>query len=126
MHTGVVFEEFPRFMDSVRRTKRINGRHLLWDVDIAGRQVVWEARLVELVPEKLMRWESRWGAPNEGEVRFEGLAGGRTRLTVRIVFRPESAIEHLGARIGLVDEHVRHDLQRFAHYVARSQMEPDA
>jgi uncharacterized membrane protein len=83
------FEDFPLFMESVRRTKRIGEQRVLWDTDIAGRQVVWEARIVESVPEKLVRWESSWGAPNSGEVRFDALP------------------------------HVRRDLERFAHFVAR-------
>lgn len=118
-------EEFPRFMDSVRRTKRIDGQRVLWDVDIAGRQIVWEARIVELVPAKLVGWESSWGAPNEGEVLFEELTSGRVRLTVSIEFRPQGALEHLGARIGLVDQYVSRDLRRFRHHVEQAnQKEP--
>lgn len=111
------FEAFPRFMDSVRRAKRIDAQHVLWDVEIAGQQVVWEARIVEFVPDKLLRWESSWGAANSGEVRFEPLAGGRTRLTVDIAFRPRRALERLGARSGLVDLHVRRELERFRYLV---------
>lgn len=111
------FEEFPRFMGSVRRTKRIDGQCVLWDIDIAGHQVVWEARIVELVPEKLMRWESRWGAANAGEVHFEALEGPRTRVTVRIEFEPRRALARLGARFGLVDRHVRRDLDHFRRFV---------
>ncbi len=113
------FEDFPRFMESVRRTKCIGENRVLWDVDIAGRQIVWEARIVESVPEKLVRWESSWGAPNSGEARFDALSDGRTRLTVSIEFRPHRVLEHLGARFGLPDLHVRRDLERFAHFVER-------
>lgn len=111
------YDDFPRFMDNVRRTKRIDEQRLLWDVDIAGHQVVWEARIVEVVPEKLIRWESSWGASNFGEVRFEALSDARTRLTVDIEYRPRGSLEHLGARIGLAEHHVRHDLERFRQHV---------
>lgn len=114
------YEEFPRFMDSVRHTKRIDGRRVLWDVDIAGRQIVWEARIVEQVPAKLLRWESTWGTRNTGEVHFAELTGGRTRLTVSIEFQPQRALEQLGARMGLVDKHVRRDLQRFRRHVEQA------
>jgi uncharacterized membrane protein len=111
------YEDFPRFTDSVRRTKRIDEECVLWDIDIMGHQVVWEARIVESVPEKLVRWESSWGASNWGEVRFEAVSGGRTHLTVSIGFQPQRVLEHLGARFGLVDLYVRRDIERFREFV---------
>jgi uncharacterized membrane protein len=119
-------EDFPRFMESVRRTKRIDERRVLWDVDIAGHQVVWEARIIECVPEKLVRWESSWGAPNSGEVRFEDLAADRTRLTASIEFLPQRGLEHLGARLALVDLHVRRDLERFRRFAEHARWEKKA
>lgn len=112
-------EDFPLFMDSVRRTKRIDAERVLWDVDISGHQVVWEARIVERIPEKLIRWESSWGASHAGEARFEALVDERTRLTIAIEFRPQGRLERLGARIGLTDLQLRRDLERFRHYVER-------
>lgn len=116
------FEDFPRFMKSVRRTKRIDEQRVLWDVDIAGHQIVWEGRIVELVPEKLLRWESSWGAPNSGEVRFEDLADDRTRLTVSIEYLPRRALEQVGARFGLADHHVRRDLECFRQFVEHARL----
>jgi len=112
-------EDFPLFMDSVRRTKRIDAQRVLWDVDIGGHQVVFEARILERIPEKRIRWESSWGATNAGEARFEARSDGCTRLTVAIAFRPRGLLESLGARIGLADLHVRRDLERFRRYVER-------
>jgi len=111
------YETFPSFMESVRRTRRIDAQRVLWDVDVVGHQVVWEAHIVELVPEELVRWESSWGAPNAGEVRFESPADGVTALTVDIEYHPQGWRESLGARIGLVDLHVRRDLARFREFL---------
>jgi uncharacterized membrane protein len=113
------FEEFPRFMESVRRTKRIDERRVLWDIDIAGRQVVCEAHIVESIPAKLIRWESSWGAGNSGEVRFEALPNERTRLTVAMEFRPQKLLDRLGALFGVVDDHVHRDLERFRGFVEK-------
>jgi len=112
-------EDFPRLMESVRRTKRIDARCVLWDVDILGRQVVWEARILESVPGKRIRWTSRSGAYNAGEVSFEALDEGRTRMDVVIEYRPRGLIERLGASLGLVDLHVRRDLELFRRFVER-------
>lgn len=113
------YEELPRLTRSVRRVKCIDASQILWDAEIAGRQVVWEARVVEHVPPKLVRWESRWGAANRGEVRFEVLSDGGTRLEVEIEFRPRSLLERLGARLGLLDLPLRRDLERFRYAVER-------
>jgi len=110
------FENLPLLLEGVRRTKRI-GERILWDADIAGRQLVWEAEIVELVPEKRIRWESRWGVSNVGEVEFEVRAGGRTRLSVDMLCWPRSGLERLGARLGLVERRVQGDLARFRRFV---------
>jgi uncharacterized membrane protein len=115
------YEELPRLLGSVRRVKCIDASQILWDVDIAGRQLVWEARVVECVPQKLVRWESHWGASHRGELRFEALPGGRSRLEVEIELHPRGLLEYLGAWLGLVDRQVRRDLGRFRHRVELSQ-----
>ena len=107
------FDELPRCMESVRRTKRIGERCVLWDVDILGRQLVWEARIVESLPEKRIRWTSRWGARHVGAVSFEPLSDARTRIRVEIEYQPRGLIERLGAWLGVVDLHVRRDLDLF-------------
>lgn len=113
------YEELPPLTRSVRRIKCIDASQILWDAEIGGRQVVWEARVLESVPQKIVRWESRWGAPNRGEVRFEVLADDRTRLEVEIGFRPRSLLERLGARLGLMDLHLKRDLECFRYGLER-------
>ena len=113
------FENLPRLMDGVRRTKRIGERRVLWDADVSGRQVVWEAEIVELVPGKRIRWESRWGAENSGEVSFEEIPGGGTLLTVDLRYRPRGLVECLGARLDLVGSRIQRDLLHFRHFVER-------
>jgi uncharacterized membrane protein len=113
------YETFPYVVESVRRIKRVDDQHILWDVDIAGRQVVWVARVVEYDPEKRIRWRSDEGASHSGEVRFEALPGDRTRLSVEMAFRPRGVLETLGARLGLVDAQVGRDLACFRRFVER-------
>lgn len=121
------YEDFPAFMDSVRRTKRIHAARVLWDIDIAGHQIVWDAHIVEFVPDKLVRWESSWGAANSGEARFEAIDEGRTRVHVRIEFEPQGLLEHLGARLGLADLCVRRDLERFRDFLeSRPRDQPES
>lgn len=111
------YETFPLIMESVRRTKRIDDHRVLWDVEVAGHQLVWAALIVDCAPGKSVRWESTWGVRNSGEVRFEALPEGRTRLTVDIRYRPRRLLEHIGARLGIVDRALRRDLDRFRRFV---------
>lgn len=111
------YEDFPLLFECVRRTRRVDDQRILWDVDIAGRQLVWEARIVESIPEKRIRWQSSGGALNCGEVRFEARPPGRTRLSVEILYQPRGLVERLGARLGLVDFQLARDLERFRRFM---------
>lgn len=118
------YEDLPRLLENVRRIQRIDEQRVLWDADVAGRQVVWEARIVEQVPPKRVRWESTWGAANRGEASFEELSDGRTRLTIEMVFETGGPLEALGARLGLVDLQVRRDLSRFRDALEAERRDP--
>lgn len=120
------FEELPRMLRGVRRTKRIGERHVLWDADICGRQVVWEAEVVEIEPDRRICWRSRWGAPNAGEVRFDELPEGGTRVSIDLACWPRGWIERLGAQLGLVTLRVQCDLARFRRFVERAARRPGA
>jgi uncharacterized membrane protein len=113
------FEDFPRFLHSIRRTRRIDAQRFLWDIDIAGHQVVWDARIVERVPAKLVRWQSSDDAPDRGEIQFQALEPGRSRLTVEIAFWPRRMLARLFAHLGLVDRIVHRELERFRDFVER-------
>lgn len=120
------YEEYPKIMENVRRIKRIDEDRVLFDVDVLGHQLVWEARVVDVVPEKVLRWESSWGARNAGRIRFEALAEDRARLTVEIEFEPRGFLENLGARIGLPNLHLQRDLASFRRFVESPLITRDA
>lgn len=115
------FEELPRLMDGVRHARQIDERRVLWDVDVFGHQIVWEAEIVESVPNRRIRWATRAGVRQAGEVAFEALPGDRTRLTVEICHRPQGVLERLGARLGLPELRIRRDLAHFRRALERSQ-----
>ncbi|MGH8740995.1 MAG: SRPBCC family protein, partial [Burkholderiales bacterium] len=50
----------------------------------------WNARLVELVPDSLLKWRSTGGSTvkHEGWVRFEPNGHGGSRVTVRLSYVP--------------------------------------
>ena len=84
------YQNFPRFMHNVREV------HVREDVSHwvvagpAGVPVQWNAKLVEVEPNALLRWRSIFGSAvkHEGCVRFEPNAHGGTRLTVNLRYVP--------------------------------------
>ncbi len=112
-------ERLPEILDGVRRVKCVGDRRVLWDVNVAGRQLVWEAELTALERGRRIAWVSRSGTPNRGEIRFEQLGPARTRLEVDIAYEPTGLVERIGARLGLVRRCVAADLERFARYAPR-------
>jgi len=84
------YQNFPRFMHNVREI------HVREDVSHwvvagpAGVPVEWNARLVEVEPNALLRWRSMFesAVKHEGCVRFEPNGGGGTRVTVQLRYVP--------------------------------------
>lgn len=111
------FENLPHIMAGVRQTQQIGPGRILWDADVAGRQVVWEAEIIEQVPHKRIRWESRWGACHAGTVSFDELPDGRTLLTADVHYRPSGLMERIGARFDLLGLRIRRDLAQFRRFV---------
>ena len=83
------YQNFPRFMHNVREV------HVREDVSHwvvagpAGVPVQWNAKLVEVEPNSLLRWRSMFGSSvkHEGWVRFQPNGAG-TRLTVQLRYVP--------------------------------------
>lgn len=113
------YEELPRKMEGVRRIKCIDPEHVLWDVEIGGRQVVWEARISEVVPPERIAWTSTWGVRNRGSVRFEARTATQTRVTVRIDFHPRGWLETLGAWFDIPARAVADALAGFRAFLHR-------
>jgi uncharacterized membrane protein len=111
-------ERLARSLPNVKRVER-SGNRVRWYVEIGGREVAWEAQIVELVPDKFVRWESRRGARHHGEVRFDALPGERTHLSVEIAYWPRDFVERLGASLGVVDLRLRRNLEAFRRFIER-------
>jgi uncharacterized membrane protein len=84
------YQNFPRFMHNVREVEmRDEVSH--WVVaGPAGVPVQWNAKLVEVEPNRLLGWRSTFGSAvkHEGCVRFEANGAGGTRVTVRLRYVP--------------------------------------
>ena len=111
------FEEFPRFMDSVREIRQLDDKRLHWKAEVFGKEIEWDAEITEQVPDKKIAWRSTSGTPNEGVVTFHQLTRGRTRITLQMAYQPQAAIESVGDALGAVRMQARGNLQKFKEMI---------
>jgi uncharacterized membrane protein len=116
------FEDFPRFMEGVEYVKQLDDKRLRWRADIGGKVVEWDAEIFEEIPDRRVAWRSMNGELNSGMVNFEALGPTRTRVSVKINYKPEGAMEKIGSALGVVSQRVHRDLERFKEFIeARGQ-----
>ncbi len=116
------FEEFPKFMEGVEQVTQLDDKRLHWKANIGGKEKEWDAEIFEQVPDKRIAWRSMSGAKNSGEVSFESIDAASTRITLRLSYQPEGALEKTGDALGLVSGKVEGDLKRFKEFIeARGQ-----
>jgi uncharacterized membrane protein len=111
------FEEFPRFMEGVKRVEQLDDDTLLWTAKIAGIERSWKARITEQVPDQRVAWRSIEGAMNAGVVTFQPIDDERSRVTLQLDVEPGDAVEKAGDALGFVERQAKGDLERFKEYI---------
>ncbi|HMJ92249.1 MAG TPA: hypothetical protein VK530_20675, partial [Candidatus Acidoferrum sp.] len=66
------------------------------------------------------------GKSNQGEVVFDKISENKTRVTVRIAWEPDGAMEKVAGTIGLASARVKGDLKRFKDFIERRGQESGA
>ena len=111
------FEEFPHFMEGVKSVRQIDATHLLWRAEIGGKDVEWEAEIIDQVPDQRIVWKSVAGAQHGGKVEFQPEGPDRTRVTLVMEYEPEGLVENLGDALGVPGRQAKGDLQRFKDFI---------
>jgi uncharacterized membrane protein len=111
------FEEFPRFMDAVKRVEQLDDKRLRWTAEIGGIERTWLAEITEQEPDRRVAWRSLEGAKNAGVVTFEPLGDGRTRVKLELDVEPSDPVEKVGDAFGLVERQAGEDLERFKPFI---------
>ncbi len=111
------FERYPSFMEGVQEVRRTGDDTLHWRAQVAGHELEWDAKITALSPSDKIAWESTSGSKNEGEVLFDKLDEGRTRVHMHIEYEPEGLVENVGAALGVVNARLDADLERFKRAV---------
>ena len=111
------FEEFPRFMEGVEEVKQLDDKRLRWRAEIGGKVVEWDAEIFEQIPDRRVAWRSITGALNTGMVNFESLGANRTKISLKLNYKPDGAMEKIGSALGVISQRVEGDLERFKEFI---------
>jgi len=111
------FEDFPKFMEGVKRVQQLTDKTLEWTARIGTVERTWRAEIIEQEPDRRVAWRSTDGAKNAGVVTFQPLDEGRTRVTLQLDVEPEGPIESAGDALGMVERQVDGDLKRFKEFI---------
>ncbi|MFL5679736.1 MAG: SRPBCC family protein [Chloroflexota bacterium] len=120
------FEDFPQFMDGVKRVEQLDDTRLHWVAKVAGKEKEWDAKITEQTPDQRVAWTATSGAPNGGVVTFHRLDDNTTRVTVQMEIEPEGPIEKVGAAAGIPDNRIKGDLRRFKEFIEKRGSETGA
>jgi uncharacterized membrane protein len=107
------FEDFPKFMDSVREVRQVDDTHLHWRADVAGKEEEWDSEITEQIPDKRIAWRSTSGVKNAGVVTFHKINDSTTRIALQMDYDPQSMDEKVGDALGLVKMQLKGNLKRF-------------
>ena len=116
-------EQMPRWMkwiDSVEVLKE-NPELSRWKLASGSFQFSWLSRILKLVPQQIIQWESVDGLPNRGAVRFYDRHGGSiVKLTV--AYAIPGILGKLMDNLFLgriVESTIQADLERFKDYALK-------
>jgi len=111
------FEEFPEFMEGVKKVEQLSDKTLEWTAKIGGVERTWRAEIVEQEPDERVAWRSINGAKNAGVVTFQQVGETKTRVTLQLDVDPEGPVESAGDALGMVERQVEGDMKRFKEFI---------
>ena len=121
------FQNFPRVMRNVEEVRMTGPDTSHWRVKgPLGKTVEFDARTTEASLDRGIAWESIEGeVDTSGQVRFEEVAAGRTRIDVAMNYAdpPGGRVGELVAdAVSNPERELREDLENFAERVERGEL----
>jgi uncharacterized membrane protein len=113
------FEEFPRFMEGIKKVTQLDDQRLHWEAEIGGKHKEWDARITDQVPDQVIAWKSEAGEYNAGAVNFRSISQNRTRINLQLTYDPEGIVQKTGDALGVVSNRVGSDLERFKEFIEK-------
>ena len=120
------FEDFPHFMSGVDDVRQLDDTTVHFQTSIGGVKREYDARITVQQPDQRVTWESIDEPRNAGTVWFEALNPTETKVSVELAWEPDSAVEKVGAAVGLDSRQVASDLKRFKKFIEEREVETGA
>lgn len=111
------FEMFPAFMEGVAYVQQLDDTHNHWKVDVGGITREFKTVITEQEPDMRIAWTTTEGPEHRGVVTFHRLEDDKCRVTLQMDYDPQSFVETLGDKFGIVEGRVRGDLARFKTFI---------
>jgi uncharacterized membrane protein len=120
-------ENLPQIMRNIEEV-RVAGDTSHWKVNAPlGKTIEYDARTTEMSPERGIGWQSIEGeVDTSGQVRFEEVATGRTRIDVTMNYAdpPGGKVGELAAEVvSNPEREMREDLENFAKRIERGELD---
>jgi uncharacterized membrane protein len=118
-------EQMPRWMKWIESVKILEDNADLsrWQLATGGFEFTWLSRIVKLVPNQLIQWESVDGLPNRGAVRFYD-RHDKSIVRLTIAYAIPGWLGRLMDNLFLgkvVESTIQADLERFRDYIGKVQ-----
>lgn len=81
------FADYPKFMETIQTVTVVPDDRLHWVALIEEDIFEWDADLIESTLDEVVKWQAIDGRET-GEVRFEKLAAGKTKVTYQLEYDP--------------------------------------
>ena len=117
MASGPGSKRSPGSWEGVKEVRQIDDKNLHGPPTWLGATPSGTPRSSKQEPDSRISWRSTGGTQNDGEVTFEPLDDGLTRVAVVITHEDEGLVDKAGDALGLAERRVRRDLERFKDVV---------
>ncbi|HEX6349682.1 MAG TPA: SRPBCC family protein [Candidatus Dormibacteraeota bacterium] len=120
------FESFPQFMEGVEQVQQLDDKRLHWRAKIGGKDVEWDAEIMEQVPDQRIAWRNTSGATNAGAVDFHRVGENECEISLTIETEPHGLVETVGDALGFLDRRIEGDMERFKEFIEHQGVETGA
>ena len=111
------FEDFPRFMQGVKRVILLDDQRLQWETEFSGTTKEWYATITDLTPDQRIAWESENGEFVAGIVTFEPIGTSRTKLNLKLFYDSKGSRRAEDKFLSFAGDRVEEDLERFKRFI---------
>ena len=119
-------EQMPRWMKWIDSVKILEDNSELsrWKLATGNFNFTWLSRIIQVVPEQIIEWESVDGLPNKGAIRFYDRHGSSIVKMSFAYAIPGILGKLMDSLIGdIVESTVQADLDRFKEYALKAYAE---